>query len=81
MVQEIPLEKDEVPSQEEDEYEEELLIFEDMQLLDMWQQVDYCSGNLSNLFKGMRQYNGMPNKLYDCEFIPDFKEFFQPIPT
>ena len=49
-LQEISLEKDEVPSQEEDEHEEEPLILEDMQLIDMWEQVDYCSGNLSNLF-------------------------------
>ena len=74
-LQEIPLEKDEVPSQEEDEHEEELLILEDMQLLDMWEQVDYCSGNLSSSFEGMRQYNDKPNRLYDFECIPLFKEF------
>ena len=75
MIQETPLEKDEVPPQEEDEHEEELLILEDMQLLDMWEQVDYCSGNLSSSFEGMRQYNDKPNKLYDYECIRLFKEF------
>ena len=75
MIQETPLEKNEVPPQEEDEHEEELLILEDMQLLDMWEQVDYCSGNLSSSFEGMRQYNDKPNELYDYECIPLFKEF------
>ena len=71
----IPLKEDEASSQQEDEYEHEPQILEDMQLLDMWEKVDYCSRNLSSLFEWMRKYNGKPNKIYDYECIPLFKEF------
>ena len=72
MIHETPLEKDEVPSQEEDEHEEELMIFEDMQLMDMYEQVDHCSGNL---FKWMEQYSDKPKGNYDYECIPLFDKF------
>ena len=68
-MQEAPLEKDEVPTPDE-----ELMELEDMHLGDMWYQVDYCSQMIISL-KRIKCYDCMSSGHFGYECTPVFDDF------